>query len=287
MKEENICTVVCEHKGLHEAVMSYRGGICQAGAIAVERQFKSLFGYYQYNHVELRLESPGGSIDAMQYILRQMSNYEEKGKEIAVRSTFVCASAAAIMLAMGHWGGRSVDRSTTLLFHSARVETVAHGMTAAISTNLSQTLTGVDRRLVDVLIGRMVNQAGGEVALAHLVLARCQKIDRHWDDIALNLNSLYPEAASKRRPDWFKALSKIARIGLERGKFALELKTLLYKRMQYDVRMDLREAFCTCLIDEVVDVIDAAPPVDGDSAFLANSHHHNLNIVPPALSARS
>ena len=124
------------------------------GAIALERQLDSLFGYYQYNCVELRLESPGGSVDALHYMLRQMTRYEERGKEVAVQSTFLCASAAAYPVSDGKWGHRRVDRSTNLLFHSARVEATGYGMTAATSTNLSNALSGIDHRLVDVLIQR-------------------------------------------------------------------------------------------------------------------------------------
>jgi Clp protease len=260
MKDDITCTVVCEHTGPHEAVVSYSGAICHAGAIALERHFKNLFDYYQYNRIDLRLESQGGSIEALHYILRQMNAYEKRGKQVGVRSTFVCASAAAILLAMGQWGGRSVDRSTALLFHSARVQAAGHGMTAAISTNLSQTLNWVDIRLIDLLVERLVTQAGGEEALTHLVLERCHTLDCNWNDVASKLSSMYPEAESKRRPDWFKSLNRTARAGLERGKFPLDLKKQLYKRMQHDSRMDVREAYCTGLLDQVVDVLDANLP---------------------------
>jgi ATP-dependent protease ClpP protease subunit len=258
MKEENSCTVVCEQMSPHNATIFYRGAICQIGASAMERQFKSLFDYYQYDCVDVRLESPGGSIDSMHYILRKMTDYEERGKKVSVRSTFVCASAAAILLAMGRWGNRIVDRSTTLLFHTSRIDTTGHGMTAAISVNLSQTLAGVDHRLVDVLINRMSRQAGGENALANLVIQRCRYVNENWDTLAESLNSLFSEGQSKRRPDWFKSLTKITRQGLEKGRFLQELKKLIHNRMQHDVRMDLREAFCLCLIDEVTGVLKAS-----------------------------
>jgi hypothetical protein len=63
---------------------------------------------------------------------------------------------------------------------------------------------------------------------------------------------------SKRQPDWFKSLTKITRQGLEKGKFLQELQKLIHNRMQHDVRMDLREAFCLCLIDEVTGVLKAS-----------------------------
>jgi len=257
MKVENTCSVVCEYLGPHRAVILYQGAICLDGAMAVERQLGSLFGYYKYTDICLRLESPGGSIDAMQFILRKMRDYEARGMEVAVCSTFLCASAAAFILAMGQWGTRYVDRSSNLLFHSARVATGGHGMTAEVSTNLSQTLLNLDLRIVEVVVERIIAKAGGEVEFARLVLQRCAVVERDWDALSLELSGLYAGRASKQRPDWLRGLKKSAQSALAKGSFASEISKILYRRMQLDVRMDLREAYCTCLIDGIEGVLDA------------------------------
>ena len=265
MNNEQIGRVVCERMGPHDATVLYSGVICQTGAAALEQQLQSLFGYYQYNRIELRLESPGGSVDAMDYMLRQISRYEEQGRAVAVRSTFVCASAAAILLAMGAWGERCVDRATALLFHSARVESNLQGVTAAVSSNLSQVLLSADRYLVDILVQRMLSQSGSAKALANMVHARCQQVELNWSQLESQLRASTADSEGKRRPEWLRSVAKIARSGITGGKFTSDLKKHLHIRMQRDVRMDVREAYVLCLIDEVEGVLHAE--ADGSDAL--------------------
>lgn len=264
MNNEQIGRVVCERMGPHDATVLYSGVICQTGAAALQQQLESLFDYYQYNRIELRLESPGGSVEALQYMLRQISRYEGQGRAVAVRTTFLCASAAAILLAMGAWGERCVDRATALLFHSARVGSNVQGLTATVSSNLSQVLQGADRHLVDILVDRMVRQTGSTQALANMVHARCQRVEYNWSQLSSHLYAFTPESEGKRRPEWLRSLAKIACTGVAGGKFASELKKHLQIRFERDVRMDVREAYVLCLIDEVEGVLqDKAADVDG------------------------
>jgi len=255
MNEQTVNRVICDHMGPDKAVVVYEGVICQAGASALEQQLESLFGYYQYQRVELRLESPGGSVEAMNYILRQLDRYEREGRVVAVRTTFMCASAAAVLLAMGEWGERRVDQTTALLFHTARVDSYLQGMTAAVSNSLSQTLLVADQRLVSTLVGRMLNKTGSEQALLELVRSRLQQVESDWNRLESRLGLSSAEADGRGRPEWIRALAKLARPELVDGKFTTALKKHLYIRMQRDVRMDLREAYALCLIDEVEGVL--------------------------------
>ncbi|MCF8169319.1 MAG: ATP-dependent Clp protease proteolytic subunit [Rhodoferax sp.] len=257
MRTDQSLSITCEHMGPHEAVVLYSGAICEAGALALQSRFQSLFGYYQYNRVQLQLESPGGSVEAMHFILRQMQRYEQQGRAIAISTTFLCASAAAVMLAMGSWGERKVDRSTTLLFHTVRIESGLNAITAALSSSLSQSLQSVDRHLVDLLVKRMVMQTGSEEALAHLVVERCQYVERNWNKLAVQLGSLQSDSEGTRKPQWLKLMIKFARHGISAGKFTNELKKHLHSCMQREVRMDVRQAYALLLIDTVDGVIDA------------------------------
>lgn len=255
MNEPTVNRVSCEHLGPDKAVVVYEGVICQAGAAALGQQLESLFGYYQYLRVELRLESPGGSVEAMNYILRQIGRYEREGRVVAVRTTFMCASAAAVLLAMGEWGERRVDQTTALLFHTARVDSNLQGMTAAVSNSLSQTLLVADQRLVSTLLGRMLNETGSEQALLELVRSRLQQVESDWSRLESQLGSSRTEAEGRGRPEWMRALAKLVRPELVDGKFTGTLKKHLYLRMQRDVQMDLREAYALCLIHEVEGVL--------------------------------
>ena len=149
MKNMNEFSVVCKEMGAHEASVLYTGAMCQAGALALVDRIDSLFAYYRYNRIVLSIESPGGAVDGMEYVLRAMDTWAKDGKSVAVESTFQCASAAAFILAMGEWGHRRVDRGTFLLFHSARIDgSSMAGLTAASSEFVNDFETPGDFSLV-------------------------------------------------------------------------------------------------------------------------------------------
>ncbi|MFZ4479090.1 MAG: ATP-dependent Clp protease proteolytic subunit [Rhodoferax sp.] len=258
MASTNEFTVSCREMGSHEANVLYKGAICRAGALALESQLESLFGYFQYRRITLSLESPGGAIDGLDYVLRLMKKWARQGRVVAVESTFVCASAAAFLLAMGEWGRRSVDRSTMLLFHSSRIEAPAMlGMTAAISSNLSSTLQSVDRRLLEMLVNKMLLESGSNQDLVELVLGRMHFVEQNWMQLAGDLSTLTAGADGSRKPDWLKGLQKWTRHGADPKRFVAEMKKYLSLRLQQDSRMDLCEAYVLCLIDQIDGVVDA------------------------------
>lgn len=252
-------SLVCTEMGPHQASLRYTGVMCQAGALMLEFQFDRLFGYYKYRRITLMIESPGGTIDGLDYVLRVMQRWAAQGRSVVIGSTFQCASAAAFLLSMGEWGHRRVDRSTFLLFHSARLQSASFAeMTAALSINLSQTLNSVDKKLLDVMVDKMLLETGGAQHLGQLVVERLRHVDLHWKMLAAELSTFTTAFDDKRRPDWLKEIQKWARPGSDPNKFVLELKKHLSRRLQRDVRMDLCEAYVLCLIDEVVDVLPAS-----------------------------
>ena len=253
-------SLVCTEMGAHQACLSFSGTLCRTGALALESQFERLFGYYKYERIVLSIESPGGEIDGLEYVLRTMATWAGEGRVVAVRSTFQCASAAAFLLAMGQWGKRRVDRATFVLFHSARIDSSSMGgMTAAYSTNLSQALNSVDRKLLDVLVNRMLIQTGSGQRLADLIASRVGYLDHHWMEIAGRLSTL-TGGGDPRKPVWLKSLQKWTREGADPHKLVLELKKHLQSRLQHEARMDLREAYALCLVDEIAGVLDSDSP---------------------------
>ena len=257
MKNENEFSVRCTEMGPHQASISYTGLMCQAGAMALEYQIDRLFGYYKYMQVTLAIESPGGALDGLEYVLRSMRQWALEGRHVAVQTTFQCASAAAFLLAMGRWGHRRADRSTFLLFHSARVESAGMGMTAAYSTNLSHALNSVDRKLLDVIVNKMLSEADGAKGLVEIVLSRMRFVDQNWKQLAADIATFTTGADGNRKPDWLKAVQKWTRLGGDPQKFVLEMKKHLHQRLQRDDRMHLLEAYVLCLIDEISGVVDA------------------------------
>ena len=257
MNERTEFSVVCSEMGTHEASLRYSGAMCQSGALAVELQLQSLFGYYKYNRIALTIESPGGELSSLEYVLRSLGKWAKEGRYVAVQSTFQCASAAAFLLSMGEWGERRVDRGTYLLFHSARIAGTPEGMTAAYSNRISNTLNSLDRKLLGVMVDKMLAETGSVKGLSDLVLTRVRYVDANWADLCAQLSTLTNEIDGSRKPQWLKDFLKWARFEAEPKKLVAEMTKYLNLRMQRDVRMDLCEAYVLCLIDEIVDVIDA------------------------------
>lgn len=240
--------VVCDTMGPHGAHITYQGEITQAGVMTLDQLFQSLMDYYRYQEVRLRLESPGGSVEAMQYVLKRMQHYEEQGKSIVICSTFMCASAAAVLLAMGKWKCRGVGRSTTLLFHTARIDSNMRGITASMSGNLAQSLHSLDHDLVDMLVERMVKMTGLQSALKALVLQRYQEVMQQAKSKDRAKRDFIGEV-DPCRSDWVKGIAAVLRQEVDGGKFIFAFKKYLHRRMQLDKAMDVREAYVMCLID--------------------------------------
>jgi hypothetical protein len=248
MIKDTVVRVVCESMGPHQANVLYHGEITQDGVMTLDQIFQSLMDYYRYQQVNLRLESPGGSVEAMQHILRRMQHYEEHGKSIAIRSTFMCASAAAVLLAMGQWKCRVVERSTALLFHTARVDSNMRAMTASMSGNLSQSLTGLDRDLVEMLVDRMLRMTGSHRLLKALVSDRYREVEKQAKSKVRVRSDLCGEG-DPRKSDWVKVIPTVLRQEIDGNKFINTFKKYLHLRMQRDTPMDVPEAYVLCLVD--------------------------------------
>jgi hypothetical protein len=274
---ESKFSLVCNEMGRHQATLTYEGEMCRDGALALEHQFERLFGYFKYCRIDLCIESPGGEITGLEYVLRAMDRWAKEGRYVAVRSTFQCASAAACLLSMGEWGRRSVDRSTFLLFHCSRVQSEGQSqMTARISKQLSTTLDDLDRRLLDVIVGRMLTMTGGTRGLVDMVLRRARFLDADWVNIAANLSTLTSVVKGERKPDWLKTVMKWERFAADSPKFVQEMKKHLVMRFQSEQRMDLCEAFVLLLIDEISGVLNA------ESTVLEIRRPAELPTVAPA-----
>lgn len=78
--------------------------------------------YYCYRHIELHIDSPGGSVAALEYYLSRLSYWRTiDGFVLETLALTAAASAAAMILALGTIGYRRAYRSAQLLFHDARI----------------------------------------------------------------------------------------------------------------------------------------------------------------------
>ena len=254
MQTQNEFSLTVLEMGTHHAGLIYTGEMSQSGALALTRQFERLFGYYQYPKIVLSIESPGGALDGLEYVLRSMKKWAAVGKQVAVHSTFLCASAGAFLLAMGAWGDRRVDKGTHLLFHNARIAGASvPQMTASLTTNISKALSIVDRSLLDYLVEKLTRDAGGAARLARTVQLRLGFVEWEWANVGSKLSTIASAKDGTRRPAWIKTLSNWAYD--DPVKFLTVFKGHLARSFGKDHAFDLAESYVLCLLDEIEDVL--------------------------------
>jgi len=239
----------------HSATLRYEGEICVEGVSLLVEQIRSTFDYYQYDHVGLHLESPGGAAVGLDYLLRNIAKYQDSGKSLHVRSTFLCASAAALLLAFGSWGTRRVDRATVLLFHFARIGASVSGLTAQTANGYSRSLEQHDRNMIEKLVEHLSLQAGGISELLVLVRNRLDLLDSHWAWVDEQLSGVSQVKRHAGRPEWFKKLRIVSKEDGEISRSKTQYIKYLVEAFQRDAPIDLREAFALALIDVVDDVV--------------------------------
>jgi ATP-dependent protease ClpP protease subunit len=254
-QEQATFTLQCLSKGPHDATLAYCGQICKEGALALACKLEHLFGYYHYNKVVLRIESPGGQVDGLDYLLRQVSQYAKQGKWIETRTIFTCASAAAVLLAAGRFGARSVSSQTLLLFHSSRMQSAGLEWTATNSARLTKALLNIDRKIIDALLERFINACGGESGFSNVLLERLDFVNRHWSALAPQVVTIISSDSDMAAFKSIKALKRTLKLQSKSERVIATFKRYLVERFQTDQPMHVLEAFSLCLIDEVQDVI--------------------------------
>lgn len=140
---------------------------------------------YYYEHVKLRIASPGGETQALRYYLSHLHEWYRRGITIETQAMTECSSAAAIMLSLGSRGFRRADqRHSRLLWHFARMPS-------------------------DAVLSREANKhAGGLTARAGAAvvkqLAEVQEIIKRDDDYMLDVLLDHICGGHTKSPDaWF------------------------------------------------------------------------------------
>jgi len=85
---------------------------------------ESAFNYYQYKEVEIQVNSPGGSVRALHFLLDHFERYRNQGRVLALTALMEAASAAALMVSCGTPGRRAAYPRAVFLYHSVRLPEV-------------------------------------------------------------------------------------------------------------------------------------------------------------------
>lgn len=124
--------------------------------------FEESFGDYFMETCVLEINSPGGSVDALEYVLDLMDKWRRKeGIRFETRALFQATSAAALLAAFGDVGLRSALGSSVLLFHESRAYGASsRPITAHDAQTIMDSLKQIDEKIIRRLSGHIFSGLG-------------------------------------------------------------------------------------------------------------------------------
>ena len=148
-------------------VIRLTGDIEMPLAYALVDEFSLLHDYYQFRTVELHIDSPGGSADALHFLVHALEPWSRgEGRILSTFGMNEVASAAAMLLSFGTVGYRTASKRSRLLYHSVRnVQRENTSATVAQLRAVTRKLESWDRMFVDLLAEHSLSGRNGEDAV--------------------------------------------------------------------------------------------------------------------------
>lgn len=202
------------------------------------QELDTLYGYYCYESVLVRIHSPGGQIQALDYMLETIARWRTRGRTLQTQATMQAISAAALLLSLGEVGHRSASPCSALLYHHTRfVSPSAQTITAAAAMGAAQQLVESDLRLMRQLCNHLVHGFGGTAGFARTGLDRLSQS-----------RSSPTSEAGKSLPSWQDQIQSVYEEVARTGHIEAFQKHLM-QRFDEDRVMTPREAQDLMLID--------------------------------------
>ena len=205
-----------------------------------------------------------GELVALAHILQSMDHWRRKGKEIQTEGLFQIASAAALLLALGEVGDRTVHRHSSVFFHHTRIAGSASAITAGSATRIAAALRRSDLGLLKRVVNHVEDGLGGISQLCSEGLARCEMLRQNAAEISMALNI----APSGRSPRWLSAVAAAYR-ECDQKITTLPYQRYLEKRFEQETEMEIPEAYALNLIDCVYGLPRFSPVSKANNERLA------------------
>lgn len=252
----------------HEkGIVLINGPITDQLALDFCDELDSLYDYYQYETVLLRIHSPGGQILALDFMMERIDFWRAQGRKMHTKATMQAVSAAALLLSLGEVGHRYASPSSALLYHHTRfVTTSSQTVTARAAMEAVQQLIESDLRLMKRLCNHLLQGFGGTVPFAQTGIQRIQAL---WDVLGSHPNG--------EKSKWIQETKEIYNQVLGTGD-TKSYENLLMRRFDEDTTMSQAQAWALMLIDDV----DLPAITHGQSTCAVGQS--NLSM-PPALAA--
>ena len=151
MEEENKKLVSVNFNGnSHRMEIDFQGEVDADSIRAVVDWIEQGLNYYHYDHIVLKINSPGGRADALLRFVSALRNCRRDHPDFKLETVSVTqsCSAAALMLSLGTVGFRSADRDSRLIYHHSRIS-LQHGVSTADDLGrMSERLFRTDNRML-------------------------------------------------------------------------------------------------------------------------------------------
>ena len=265
------------------ARLTMTGPLTPAMVLDMRRQFRTAVEYYRYSLVEIEIDSPGGDAGALRALSIEMEWLRANGCAIRSTGMMQACSAAALTLAMGTVGMRSVQPYTQLLFHNSRATPQGeYPLTAIHAIAAAGQLQRLDAQVVEMVVDHLTRARGGLCGLATVGLNRCQKLQHEAATGAPELGSDADTASKFRQkskpkvatPAWFKPVIAAYQQVLKSDNSKAFI-ALLASVFAQDAQMAHEMGWCLQLIDHV----------EGSSLMRPEVESEQVQVVEPANSA--
>lgn len=208
------------------------------------------FSYYQYDQVEIEIESNGGRVDSMHSMRARIDRWRRDGRKIYTRALVTCASAAASLLSMGEIGGRTVSPSTTLLYHFSRVLTSSAAITSERARDLTRRLDCEDERMLEQLLDHIMGT--DEAAAAAWLQRALGRIE--WAKDFIRHGNTQRAFVQKDAAERLRKLERTLKAIRSESSIRARVRTHLEAMFALDQAADLLEAWALNLFDRIEDV---------------------------------
>ena len=139
-------------------VVSFSGEITWPSARRFVDDVDANLEQYFYRHIEVIVSSPGGLIDAFEYMVGAFARWRRvRGVHVHTRVIATAASAGAVLLSLGD--ERVAEPGAKLLYHFSRALD-AGAITADASAELHHKLVRIDECIVGYLVDRALKGRG-------------------------------------------------------------------------------------------------------------------------------
>jgi len=131
-----------------KAIICFSQQVDSASILTLCEEIDTAVDYYDYKKIQIKIESPGGAIDALQFYVDKLKQWRRKGIRFETMALMQSCSAAALMLSLGDLGRRCVAPSANLLYHNARIFDTSQPLTSDHLGELERRLSQIDDKIL-------------------------------------------------------------------------------------------------------------------------------------------